>query len=153
ALVMAVPVLWLSWRSVAERSIDLRRVADRLCQGNKRAGSAGIVICYGLFGFGYILPATFLPAMAREVVDDPAVFGLAWPIFGGAAAVSTIVVALLVDRVNRLRVWASSHLVMAAGVALPTIWLSKETIADAALLVGSTFMVITMLGFQEGRAR
>ena len=154
ALVMAVPVLWLSWRSVAERSIDLRRVADRLYQGNKTAGSAGIVICYGLFGFGYILPATFLPAMAREVVDDPAVFGLAWPIFGGAAALSTIVVALLVDRVNRLRVWASSHLVMAAGVALPTIWLSKETIAVAALLVGSTFMVITMLGLQEGpRAR
>jgi len=153
ALVMAVPVLWLSWRSVAERSIDLRRVADRLYQGNKTAGSAGIVICYGLFGFGYILPATFLPAMAREVVDDPAVFGLAWPIFGGAAALSTIVVALLVDRVNRLRVWASSHLVMAAGVALPTIWLSKETIAVAALLVGGTFMVITMLGLQEGRAR
>ena len=91
--------------------------------------------------------------MAREVVDDPAVFGLAWPIFGGAAALSTIVVALLVDRVNRLRVWASSHLVMAAGVALPTIWLSKETVAVAALLVGGTFMVITMLGLQEGRAR
>src|SRR5262252_826028 len=153
ALVMAVPVLWLSWRSVAERSIDLRRVADRLYQGNKTAGSAGIVICYGFFGFGYILPATFLPAMAREVVDDPAVFGLAWPIFGGAAALSTIVVALLVDRVNRLRVWASSHLVMAAGVALPTIWLSKEAIAVAALLVGGTFMVITMLGLQEARAR
>ena len=42
---------------------------------------------------------------------------------------------------------------MAAGVALPTIWLSKETIALAALLVGGTFMVITMLGLQEARAR
>ena len=39
------------------------------------------------------------------------------------------------------------------GVALPTIWLSKETIAVAALLVGGTFMVITMLGLQEARAR
>ena len=153
ALVMAGPVLWLSWRSCAERTADLLHVADRPYQGDKTAGAAGIVICYGLFGFGYILPATFLPAMAREMVDDPAVFGLAWPIFGGAAALSTIVVALLFDRVNRLRVWASSHLVMAAGVVLPTIWLSKETIAVAALLVGGTFMVITMLGLQEGSAR
>jgi predicted MFS family arabinose efflux permease len=153
ALVMAGPVLWLSWCSGAERTMGLLHVTNRPYQGNKTAGSAGIVICYGLFGFGYILPATFLPAMAREVVDDPAVFGLAWPIFGGAAALSTIVVAPLFDRVDRLRVWASSHLVMAAGVVLPTIWLSKEAVTVAALLVGGTFMVITMLGLQEGSAR
>jgi MFS family permease len=153
ALVMAGPVLWLSWHSGAERTMGLLHVADHPHRGDKTAVSAGIVICYGLFGFGYILPATFLPAMAREVVDDPVVFGLAWPIFGGAAALSTIAVAPLFDRVNRLRAWASSHLVMAAGVALPAIWLSKETIAVAALLVGGTFMVITMLGLQEGRAR
>jgi hypothetical protein len=28
----------------------------------------GVVVCYGVLGFGYILPATFLPALAREVV-------------------------------------------------------------------------------------
>ena len=51
-----------------------------------RGARWGLVICYGVLGFGYILPATFLPVLARAVVDDPAVFGAAWPVFGAAAA-------------------------------------------------------------------
>ena len=115
--------------------------------------SVGLVICYGLLGFGYILPATFLPALAREVVDDPQLFGLAWPVFGTAAALSTIAAARRFGRANRLRVWAVSHLLMATGVVLPSLWLAPMTIAIAALLVGSTFMVVTMIGMQEARAR
>ena len=69
----------------------------------------GLVICYGVLGFGYILPATFLPALAREVVDDPQIFGLAWPVFGIAAALSTVVTARCFGQSNRLRVWAASH--------------------------------------------
>jgi MFS family permease len=113
----------------------------------------GVVICYGVLGFGYILPATFLPALAREVVDDPRLFGLAWPAFGVAAALSTIATARLFGHANRLRVWAVGHLLMAAGVILPSVWLAPVTIAIAALLVGSTFMVATMIGMQEARAR
>jgi MFS family permease len=113
----------------------------------------GIVVCYGALGFGYILPATFLPALAREVVDDPRLFGLAWPVFGVAAALSTIATARRFGHVNRLRVWAVCHLLMAAGVTLPSVWLAPATIAIAALLVGSTFMVVTMIGMQEARAR
>jgi MFS family permease len=114
---------------------------------------AGLVVCYGVLGFGYILPATFLPALAREVVDDPRLFGLAWPVFGIAAALSTIAIARRFGHVNRPRVWAIGHLLMAAGVALPSLWLAPVTIAIAALLVGSTFMVVTMIGMQEARAR
>jgi MFS family permease len=114
---------------------------------------AGVVVCYGVLGFGYILPATFLPALAREVVHDPQLFGLAWPVFGVAAALSTIATARCFGHANRLRVWAVSHLVMAAGVILPSVWLAPVTIAIAALLVGSTFMVVTMIGMEEARAR
>ena len=46
------------------------------------AGTTGLVVCYGVLGFGYILPATFLPVLARSVVEDPRLFGLAWPVFG-----------------------------------------------------------------------
>jgi MFS family permease len=114
---------------------------------------AGMVICYGVFGFGYILPATFLPALAREVVDNPQMFGLAWPVFGTAAALSTLATAPHFSRANRPRVWAVNHLLMATGVVLPSVWLNPVTIATAALLVGSTFMVVTMIGMQEARAR
>jgi hypothetical protein len=112
----------------------------------------GLVVCYGALGFGYILPATFLPVLARKVVDDPQVFGLAWPVFGIAAALSTIATSRRFGHANRLRVWSAAHLLMAAGVVLPSLWPNPSTIAIAALLVGSTFMVVTMIGMQEARA-
>jgi len=38
------------------------------------AESLRLVICYGVFGFGYIIPATFIPAMAREIVHEGSLF-------------------------------------------------------------------------------
>ena len=75
--------------------------------------SVTLVACYGAFGFGYILPATLLPAMARELVADPAVFGWTWPIFGAAAAVSTWVCGALLRYTSPRVLWAFSQLVMA----------------------------------------
>jgi MFS family permease len=117
------------------------------------SGTFGLVVCYTLFGFGYILPATYLPALARQLVDDPRVFGLAWPVFGAAAAISTVLVSWRLAKANRLKVWAASHVLMAIGVLLPAVWTSLVSVTLAALLVGGTFMVITMTGMQEARAR
>jgi hypothetical protein len=115
--------------------------------------TGGLVACYVLFGFGYILPATYLPALARQLVDDPQVFGLAWPLFGAAAALSTILVTWRLARVNRLLLWAACHVLMGIGVLLPVFWTTLGGVAAAALLVGGTFMVITMVAMQEARAR
>ena len=113
----------------------------------------GLILCYGLMGFGYILPATFLPAMARTVVDDPRLFGLAWPVFGVTAAASTVLAGWLQRHASRLRLWWVSQALMGIGVLLPSLWLDGFTIAASALLVGGTFVVITLLGVQEVRAR
>lgn len=113
--------------------------------------SVCLVLCYGAFGFGYIIPATFVPAMARELVRDPLVFGWAWPIFGLAAAVSTPVAAAGARVVGNRRLWALSHLVMALGVSAPVLWPTIGGIMVAALLVGGTFMVSTMSGLQEAQ--
>ena len=72
-------------------------------------GQAALVLCYGVFGFGYIVPATFLPAMARELASDPKVFGLTWPLFGLAAALSVAAVARWSKRVPRQRLWAAAQ--------------------------------------------
>jgi len=112
-----------------------------------------LVICYGVLGFGYILPATFLPVLARAVLDDPAVFGAAWPVFGAAAALSTWLASVLLRGVGRLRLLALCHLLMAIGCLLPVLHLSASSVLAAALLVGGTFMVATMAGMQEARAR
>jgi MFS family permease len=108
-----------------------------------------LVLCYGAFGFGYIIPATYVPAMARAIVPDPAVFGWVWPIFGVAAAASTIFAP---RAFGHRRLWAASALVMAIGVAAPLVVPAAAGILLSAILVGATFMVITMSGMQEARA-
>jgi predicted MFS family arabinose efflux permease len=110
-----------------------------------------LVLCYGAFGFGYIIPATFLPAMAKEIVADPRMFGWAWPAFGAAAVVSTLYAARLSARLSHRSVWAGGHLVMALGVVVPLVVPGLPGIMASALLVGGTFMVITMAGMQEAR--
>jgi MFS family permease len=110
-----------------------------------------LILCYGAFGFSYIIPATFLPAMAQRIVADPGVFGWMWPAFGAAAIVSTLVAAGLSKRMGNRQLWIVSQLLMAVGVALPALWHHLCSILVASILVGSTFMVISMVAVQEAR--
>jgi predicted MFS family arabinose efflux permease len=111
-----------------------------------------LVLCYGAYGFGYIIPATFLPVMAKQIIPDPAVFGWAWPVFGAAAMAATLLVARAGGSLAHRRVWALSHLVMAAGVVVPLVLPGLAGIIVAALFVGGTFVVVTQVGVQEARA-
>lgn len=112
----------------------------------------GLILCYGVYGFGYILPATFLPAQARLLVPDPWLFSLAWPVFGLAGAASTLIASRIAQRFSRPQVWAGAQIIMAVGVLLPAVWHALPAILIAAVCVGSTFMVITMVGLQEAQA-
>lgn len=110
-----------------------------------------MVLCYGAFGFGYIIPATFLPVMATQVFDDPRMVGLAWPVFGLAAAVSTLVASRLLRRWSSARLWLACHWVMAVAIALAATTSSAASILFAALAVGGTFMLITLCAMQEAK--
>lgn len=115
------------------------------------ADALRLVLCYGVFGFGYIIPATFLPVMAKAALQGSAAFGWSWPVFGAAAALSTLTVAALVRRWGNRRVWRASHVVMAAGIVLPVWSPTLASVFAAALCVGGTFMVITLVALQEAR--
>ncbi|MES2960370.1 MAG: YbfB/YjiJ family MFS transporter, partial [Pseudomonadota bacterium] len=54
---------------------------------------------------------------------------------------------------TRRKTWAACQLLMGLGVLLPARRVNLWTIAMSALLVGGTFMVITLAGVQEMRAR
>lgn len=116
-----------------------------------RRGHAGLVACYGSFGFGYIIPATFLPALAHAQIRNPYLFGLTWPIFGAAATLSVAIVARALSVVSRQRIWAVAQALMALGTALPVFTQRLGSLALSALLVGGTFMVATMAGLQLAR--
>lgn len=148
-LVLCAPVAWVLARLHLQS--PQRAAAPRSAAAPQAL--RGLVVCYGMLGFGYILPATFLPVMARSVVDDPRLFGLAWPVFGATAAISTFIAGWAFRHATRLRVWSVSNIVMGVGVLLPSLWLNGATIALAALMVGGTFMIVTLAGVQEVRAR
>jgi predicted MFS family arabinose efflux permease len=105
--------------------------------------------CYGVFGFGYIIPATFLPALARGYIDDPAMFGLIWPVFGAAAALSTFASGWLGRGLAPRQLWSRAKWVLASGVLAPAIVVNVPTLLFSALCVGGTFMIITMAGIKE----
>lgn len=117
------------------------------------SGHGALVLCYGAMGFGYIAPATFLPAMAREQVADPLVFGLTWPLFGLAAAGSVALAARWLAAWPRRSVWAVAQATMALGTAVALASQSIAALAASALFVGGTFMVATMAGLQLARER
>lgn len=108
-------------------------------------------LCYGAFGYGYIIPATFLPALAREVIANPAAFGWVWPVFGAAAAISTALAARFFPGHSPRRLWAYGQWVLAIGVIAPVFATNLHVLLFSALCVGGTFMVITMAGVQEAR--
>jgi predicted MFS family arabinose efflux permease len=110
-----------------------------------------LILCYGSFGFGYIIPATFLPAAARSMISDATVFGWVWPLFGIAAASSTVLTSSILGNFQPRRAWAYGQIVMAFGVALPAVQTTLFSIIVSAICVGGTFMVITMAGIQEAR--
>lgn len=114
-------------------------------------GYRRLVLAYGVFGFGYILPATFLPAQAKALLNDQAIFGLAWPVFGLAAALSTLACGWLLKRFSLRALWLLAQMLMALGVIIPVFAPGLVSIMIAAIFVGGTFMVITMLGMQQAQ--
>ena len=111
---------------------------------------ANVLTAYGLFGFGYILPATFLPQIAKQWLSGQS-YLLIWPFFGLAAALSVVLSQGLQRRYNNfslLGVWRVSQIIMAVGTLLPALWQSLVGLMLSALMVGGTFMVVTMAGLQ-----
>ena len=115
------------------------------------ADAVRLAVCYGAFGFGYIIPATFLSTMARDAFPDPAVYGWTWPLFGAAAAASTFCAAAWGGKLSPRALWIAAHVGMAAGVVIPLALAGLTGIIASGALVGGTFMVVTMAGMQEAR--
>jgi MFS family permease len=147
ALVGSAYVLWQSRNALEVAAATVRSSAPR----DAAARHTGLVLCYGAFGFGYIVPATFLPALARAQIKNPLVFGLTWPVFGMAATLSVALVARRMSRLPRRRIWAAAQAIMALGTGLPAITRGLVSLTISAALVGGTFMVATMAGLQLAR--
>lgn len=153
------------WLALAAAAVGLSLLALPALRGRPslaaraQAGQASklggqtlqLMLSYGIFGFGYIIPATFLPSMAKQLVPDPALFGWAWPVFGLAALLATLGAGWLLARASNRSVWGVSHLLLGGGLVFPILLPDLGGILLGALCVGGTFMTITSAGIQEAR--
>ncbi len=125
----------------------------------ERSGSAPVIgrrllcliIAYGLFGFGYIITATFLVALVRENPDIRRLEPVVWVIFGFAAAPSVGLWNWLAGRLSIPRAFALAALVEAVGVVASAVWPTYVGVFVASVCVGGTFMGLTALGLIRGR--
>jgi predicted MFS family arabinose efflux permease len=112
-----------------------------------------LIVAYGLFGFGYIITATFLVAIVRATPAIQAQEPVIWIVFGIAAAPSVAFWTLLASRFGIQAAFAMACIVEALGVLASVAWSSVLGVFPAAILVGGTFMGLTALGLMGARAR
>lgn len=111
-----------------------------------------VTLTYGLFGFGYVITATFLVAMARQGASDHTVEFLAWLITGLSAAISVHLWRRAVPRLGITGVYLAGLLVEAIGLVLVVTLPSPYAPLIGGLMLGLTFIMVTAYGLQIGRA-
>ncbi len=110
-----------------------------------------LATAYGLDGLGYIITATFLPVIARQVMPGSAWLDLFWPLFGLAVIVGALVSIRISLKVDLRYILAASYMMQAVGVIM-TVWLPTPLgFALGSLLLGLPFTAITFFAMQEVR--
>lgn len=114
--------------------------------GPAPASLASLIAAYGLFGFGYVITATFLVAIVRGSSEVRAFEPFVWLLVGLTAAPSVVVWAVIESRLGIAGAFALACAGEAFGVAASVLWVRPGGILLAAALLGGTFMGITALG-------
>lgn len=110
-----------------------------------------LTLAYGLAGFGYIVTATFLPVIARQMLPGSIWLDLFWPLFGLGVAGGALLTLRLPVHWDRRALLVVCYAMQASGILLG-VWLpSLWGFAVGSLLLGLPFTAITLFAVQEVR--
>lgn len=166
ALVILLPVGWqamwfVSGAATLVGAIVVAVMLPSAEEGTARAaakapapsgGLGRLIVAYGLFGFGYVITATFIVAIVRGQPELKAFEPMAWLVVGLAGAPSVWFWMTVAKRTGMVRGYALACAVEAFGVLL-SLWTGIAGILISAILLGGTFMAITALGLEAARRR
>lgn len=110
-----------------------------------------LIVAYGLFGFGYVITATFIVVIVRGSPDAGPHEYVIWLVFGLSAVPSVAAWSALAGRFGVLRAFALACFVEAIGVFVSVMPWSTVGLVIAAIFLGGTFMGITALGLMAVR--
>lgn len=120
-------------------------------EGRGGRGFALLAAAYGLFGFGYVITATFLVAIVRGAEEIRPLEPVVWLVVGGAAAPSVAIWSWIAGKTGALRALAAACALQAVGIAASVLWVSAPGVMLASALLGGTIMGITALGLAAAR--
>ena len=110
-----------------------------------------LAIAYGLFGFGYVITATFIVVIVRGSPQAAPIEPVFWLVFGLAAIPSVALWAAAGRRYGVLRSFVVACIIEAAGVFASVAWPGVTGLLVASVLLGGTFMGLTALGLIAAR--
>jgi predicted MFS family arabinose efflux permease len=105
-----------------------------------------MIAAYGLFGFGYVITATFIVAIVRGAPEIRALEPYVWTLFGLSAASTGALWMRVSERRGIFQAYAIACVVEAVGVAASILWVSPAGVVVAMLFLGGTVTGLTALG-------
>ena len=109
-----------------------------------------LIIAYGLMGFGYVITATFIVAMAREL-NTPGLEAWAWIAVGMAGIPSIVLWQQFASRFGLMKALRWAYVGLIIGVMCAGVAKTVPVVLLGAVLLGGTFMAITSMGLQAAR--
>ena len=111
-----------------------------------RRGLPALVVAYGLFGFGYVITATFISQLVRTTPEVAELESAVWLVVGITAFPSVAFWVWLDRRYGNCTAFALACLVEGLGIGASFFETSATAVLFAAGALGGTFMGITALG-------
>jgi len=110
-----------------------------------------LIVAYGFFGFGYVVTATFIVAIARRLDHAAIAEPVTWIAVGVCAALSVPAWQRVAQRIGLFPTLRFAYAVEAAGVLLAGVAPGPIAVVLGGGLLGGTFVGITALGLAAGR--
>jgi len=119
--------------------------------GSVGGALAALIAAYGLFGFGYVITATFLVQLVRTNAAIAPLEPYLWLLVGLAAVPSVPLWAAVGRRFGTGEAYGIACLLLAVGVLASVLWIAPAGAIVAAILLGSTTIGITVMGLVGAR--